>query len=282
MGDAVWRRVGIGIGVIAVAAFAGSPVHAVELSGKERSFRSFIVDPVTVDAGRFRLEVQGFKIQDDEGARINLIGFRIPKPPQVRRQEIESDGGVFNLIGSYGLSNNSEIGFLLPGYIETRTVAGQKQTKEDMGDVQLYGKFVQPYGDLIKWTAGVQVSLPSGAKNKEFGTDEVGLNPFVGGRLTWKRIGFGGQIGYEFFSGDVPDVFNNSWTLFLKGSDFYTLRGETVIRVFHQGGFRNVDLTVWPGVDLHFSDRLLVRPTGMVGRLASPEWGIGLGLTYLL
>ncbi|MCX8071225.1 MAG: hypothetical protein N3C12_02060 [Candidatus Binatia bacterium] len=280
MGDAVRRWVGIA--VILLAGVIGAQSRGMELSGKERSFRSFIVDPVTVDEGRFRLEVQGIKIEDPEGARLNLIGFRIPKPPQVRREAIGSDGGVFNLIGSYGLAKNAEIGFLLPGYIESRTVAGEKQTREDMGDVQLYGKFTQPLGDLIRWTAGVQVSVPSGSKRKEFGTDEVGLNPFVAGRVTWKRIGLGGQVGYEMFTGDVPDVFNNSWTLFLKGNDFYTLRGETVIRVFHQGGFRNVDLTVWPGVDLHFSDRLLVRPTGMIGRLASPDWGIGLGLAYLL
>ncbi|GBD27900.1 hypothetical protein HRbin30_03257 [bacterium HR30] len=280
MGDAVRRWVGIGV-TVAVAAVS-MQAGAVELTGKERSFRSFIVDPVTVDQGRFRLEVQGIKIQDLEGARINLIGFRIPKPPQLYREQIGSEGGVFQLLGSYGLAPNAELGFVLPGYIETRTVAGQKETKEDMGDVQLYGKFTQPLGDLVRWTAGLQMSVPSGSKSKEFGTDEVGLNPFLGARLTWKRIGFGGQVGYAMFTGNVPDVFNNSWTLFLKGNDFYTLRGETVIRVFHQGGFRNVDLTVWPGVDLHFSDRLLVRPTGMVGRLASPEWGIGLGLAYLL
>lgn len=281
MGDAIRRR--IGIGLIAAAMAVASHARAVELSGHERTFRTFTIDATTVEENRFRLEVQGIKVQDDPGARFNLIGFRIPKPPAIARKEISTDGGIFNLLGSYGLSKNAEVGFLLPGYIESRTVAGQKSTKEDMGDVQLYGKFTQPVMDIMRWGAGVQVSVPSGSKSKDFGTDEVGLNPFVSSRVTWGRIGLGGHLGYQFFTGDVPDVFNTSLSLFLKGNDFYTLRGEAVLRVFHQGGFRNVDLTVWPGVDMYFSDRLIVRPTGMVGGTdAATDWGIALGIAYTL
>lgn len=283
MGDGVRRWIGVGTGAVIWALAAASSGKAVELSGKERAFRTFIQDAVTVDEGRFRLEVQGIKVQDDPGARFNLIGFRIPKPPNIPRRAISTDGGIFNLVGSYGLAKNVELGFLLPGYIESRTVAGEKSTKEDMGDVQLYGKFLRTVSQMFVGGAGLQLSVPSGSKRKEFGTDEVGLNPFASGRLTWKRVGLGAHLGYEIFTGDVPDVFNTSMQLFLKGNDFYTLRGEAVLRVFHQGGFRNVDLTVWPGVDMYFSDRLLVRPTGMVGGTdAALDWGIGLGLAYTL
>lgn len=283
MGDGVRRWLGVGIGVVAWAFTGASSIEAIELTGKERSFRTFIQDAVTVEEGRLRLEVQGVKMNDEYGAQFNLIGFRIPKPPNIARRDISTEGGVFNLIGSYGLAKNVELGFLLPGYIETRTVAGQKSTKEDVGDVELYGKFTQVVTDMFTGGAGLQLSLPSGSKSKHFGTDEVGLNPFVSGRFTWKRVGLGAHVGYQMFTGDVPEVFNTSMQLFLKGSDFYTLRGEAVLRVFQQGGFRNVDLTVWPGVDLYFSDRLLVRPTGMAGGTeAALDWGIGIGLAYTL
>jgi hypothetical protein len=281
MGDAIRRR--IGFGLIAAAMAVASHAQAVELSGQERTFRTFTNDAATVEEGRIRLEVQGIRVQEEEGARFNLIGFRIPKPPAARREQIGMNGGIFNLLGSYGLTKNAEVGFLLPGYIESRTVVGQKRTKEDIGDLQLYGKFTQPLADMFRWGAGVEVSVPSGNESDDFGTGEVGLNPFVSGRFTWKRIGFGGHVGYQLSTGDVPDVFNTSGSLFLKGSDFYTLRAETALRVFQQGGFRNVDLTVWPGVDMHFSDRLIVRPTGMAGGTgAATDWGIALGIVYTL
>ncbi len=263
-------------GLLAVAGFIawGRVVQGAEMSEAIRSFKNFTRDAATVEQGRLRLEVQGVKIQDKEKTRLNLIGFRI------KADEISA--GAFTLLGSYGLSKNSEIGFSLPGYIESRTVSGQKTTKEDMGDVTLYGKFTQGVNDNLKWAAGVEVRVPSGSKSKEFGTDEVGLNPFLSARYVYKAFGMGGHVGYEFTTGDVPDVFNWSFELFLRGSSFYTIRHELTGRVFHQGGFRNHDLTLWPGVDLHFADNFTIRPTGMVGGTdIALDYGIGLGLAYI-
>lgn len=260
----------VGVVVVAWAMGAG----AVDVNDQIRSFKNFTRDAATIGEGRFRLEVQGVKIEDEAKTRLNLIGFRI------KADEISA--GALSLLGTYGLSKNSEVGFVLPGYIESRTVTGQKRTREDMGDVLLWGKFTQTVQDQLKWAAGVEVSVPSGSKSKEFGTDEVGVNPFVSGRYTYKAFGMGGHLGYQFSSGDVPDVFNWSFEMFLRGSSFYTIRHELTGRVFHQGGFRNHDLTLWPGVDLHFSDNFTVRPTGMVGGTdIALDYGVGLGLAYV-
>jgi hypothetical protein len=252
----------------------GRVAQAVEMTDAIRSFKNFTRDAATVEEGRLRLEVQGMKIQDEQKTRLNLIGFRI------RADEISA--GALSLLGSYGLSKNSELGFVLPGYIETRTVSGNKTTREDMGDVTLYGKFTRNVNDSLRWAAGLELRVPSGSKAKEFGTDEVGFNPFVSGRFVHKAFGMGAHVGYEMTTGDVPDVFNWSFELFLRGSSFYTIRHELTGRVFHQGGFRNVDLTLWPGVDLHFSDNFTIRPTGMVGGTdIALDYGIGLGLAYV-
>lgn len=267
---------GVVRGMVVVAVFAAWAVcaRAVDVNEQIRSFKNFTRDAATVGEGRFRLEVQGVKIQDEGKTRLNLIGFRI------KADEISA--GALSLLGTYGLSKNSEVGFVLPGYIESRTVAGKKSTQEDMGDVLLYGKFTQTAQDNLKWAAGLELSVPSGSKAKQFGTDEVAVNPFVSGRFTYKAFGMGAHAGYQFSSGDVPDVINWSFEMYLRGSSFYTIRHELTGRVFHQGGFRNHDLTLWPGIDLHFSDDFTVRPTGMVGGTdIALDYGIGLGLAYV-
>jgi hypothetical protein len=244
---------------------------AADVTEADRGFKNFTRETAVVNEQQVRLEVRGLTLHDDEKTRLNLIGYRIKAD--------EISGGVIDLVASYGVMKNAEIGLILPGYIESRQINGASANTGDMGDLQLYGKFRREVAERCSVGGGVELSIPTGNEDKQFSTGELAVNPFVSTRYTYGRFGVGAQLGYQFLTGDVPDVFNYGVEFFIRGSDLYALRLELNGRVFQQGGFRNNDLTLWPGIDFNLSDMITIRPTGMVGGTdIALDWGLGLGM----
>jgi hypothetical protein len=95
----------------------------------------------------------------------------------------------------------------------------------------------------------------------------------------------GGNVGYQIYTGDVPDVFNYGTELILRWSEEYALRTELAGRLFKEHsrqGNRYHDLTILPGIDVNVSNNLVVRPTGLVGVSPSAaDWGIGVGVAVI-
>jgi hypothetical protein len=259
---------------------------AADVTDADRVFRNYTRETATVGESQIRLEVRGLKEQTDDTARLNLAGQHLPgcavgNPGCAK----DLDAGIIDLVGSYGMAKNAEVGFILPGMIESlRVTQGgvtNVQHDADLGDIQLYTKFKRQVAQHCAVGAGVELSLPNGSRSKGFGTGEFGVNPVISTRYQHGLVGVGGNIGYEMYTGDVPDVFNYGTELILRWSEEYALRTELAGRLFRQGNHYH-DLTILPGVDVNVSDNVVVRPTGLVG--ASPsaaDWGVGVGVAVI-
>jgi hypothetical protein len=259
---------------------------AVDVSDADRGFRNFSRDAATLNSGQIRLEVQGLTLHDDNEyprtrtengqtivqrpAKLSPVGFRTDYKSITANQ--------VNLLASYGLAKNAEIGFLMP-YMTSST---DTKYEEDAGDLQLYVKFRREVAERCALGFGAEVSVPTGNENKQLGTGETGLNPFVSTRYSYKALAVGGHVGYQVFSGDVPDVFNWSFDVIVRPAASYALRTEVTGRLFHQRGSHNNDITMWPGVDVNFAENFTIRPTGIVHLTdLAYDWGLGLGLAYI-
>lgn len=245
---------------------------AAEVTDADRSFRNYTQETAVVSDQQVRVEVRGVMVQDEGKTRLNLIGYRI-KADSIH-------GGIMDLVGSYGLSKNSELGLILPGYIESRRVSGQPAVNNgDMGDLQLYGKFKYSVAEHCSVGAGGQLSVPTGNEKKEFGTNELGMTPYVSTRYEHGSLGVGVQAGYQFWTGDVPGAFQYGAEFFVRPSESWAFRTEVAGRVFDQGGFRNHDVSLYPGFDYNLEENLVIRPIGIVGlSKIALDYGIGLGV----
>lgn len=288
MGAALKRMTAVAAGL----AWIGwtNPVAAVDVTDADRGFKNFSRDAATLNDGQIRLEVQGITLHDDNEnleTRTQNGTTIVTRPAKLSPAGFRTDynsitANQINLLGSYGLAKNAEIGFLMPFMTASTDTNGQSEYEEDAGDLQMYVKFRREVAERCALGFGVEVSAPTGSERKGLGTGETGLNPFVSTRYTYKAFAVGGHLGYQVFTGDVPDVFNWSFDFFIRGGASYALRTEVTGRLFQQRGSDNNDITVWPGVDYNFTEQFTIRPTGIVHLTdLAYDWGLGLGLAYV-
>jgi hypothetical protein len=224
-------------------------------------------------------------IEDDADPKLNLIGFATEGVNRRKDDKItRMTGGVFDLLGSVGLGANAELGFDIPFLIQkTEFETLGNENDEDIGDLVLYGKFKRKVAERCVLAAGLEIKIPTGIESKQFGTGELGLNPFASTRYTRGRFSLGGHVGWYIYTGSVPDVFNYSVEAIVRGSERYALRAEFSGRRFKDFGDTFDDIVVQPGIDFRLTDSFLIRPNGLIG--VTPEavdWGVGLGLALLL
>lgn len=309
-----WTIAGLaGLSLLAVAASAGAQLQAPapkEVTNADRVWRNFTREAATVEAGQFRVEVRAFRVEErsDGGypdcygplrkdcARLNTIGQRVLGVKQVV-------GGTFELLTSYGIAENAEVGLIIPGYVESihrwkgNPIDGNTVSRDsaaDLGDLTVYGKFTQriaencsvggglelvfpPWNGLDRkmttW-AGDDLKMRTTPENKiqngdpgtftGFSTGELGINPFVSTRYQKGRFGVGGHVGYTFYTGNsVEEVFNYSVHTLARAGDFWGLRLELSGRVWDQFGETWHDLVLMPGIDFHVIEGFAIRPTGL-------------------
>ena len=267
---------------------------AVEVTDADRVFRNYTRETATVGANQFRIEVRGLTQERKDNARLNLAGQRLPRCPIQGLECTKTlSGGFLDLVGSYGFGKNAEVGFIFPGVIESRHInqniptdaeGGTVELKQtlndaDIGDIEMYTKFQRPVAQHCAVGGGVELTLPTGSKAKGLGTGELGINPFGSTRYQRGAFAVGGNVGYQFYTGEVTGVFNYGTEVIVRGSEMYALRTELAGRLLHEDGLNFHDLSVLPGVDINLASNLVVRPTGLIGVSPSaPDWGIGLGL----
>ena len=150
-------------------------------------------------------------------------------------------GGEIDLLGSYGLGKNAEVGFIVPGLFQSlrfQNTTGPDSTlnEQDVGDLQLYGKFKHSVAEHCAIGGGVELDLPNGPKNKGFTTGETGVTPFVSTRYQRGPYALGVNAGYEMYSGSPPDVFHYGSEVIVRVSENWAFRTELAGRVFKDGG----------------------------------------------
>ena len=266
---------------LAVAATSASAAD-VEVTDADRTYRNFTRETATVRQGEIRLEVRGLTIQDGgPNTRLDLLGFPVKNVPDLKGKVSELSGGIVDVLASYGVAKNTEVGLIIPSFIQSTTPAsgGNKVNNSDIGDLEVYGKFQRAVATHCNVGAAMEVTFPNGPKNKGFSTGEMSVTPVLSTRYQQGRIGFGANVGWGFYTGSVPDVLNYGAELILQGTSTFALRTEIVGRVFNQNGIRYDDLEILPGIDYWLSDNLVIRPTGMSqGTGTALEWGIGAGM----
>lgn len=278
----------------AVPATAGE----VEVTDKDRVVRNFTREAATLAEGRFRLDIQGFTLDDEDDTELDLLGFPVGEfAKQVNAanngetafETNRVQGEIIDVLGAYGVGANAEIGFDVPFIIQkTRLVDSDTEgvktrNDQDVGDVLLYGKFKRMVAKNCALGAGVELSLPTGVERKGFGTGEFAANPFLSTRYQHGRWGLGAHIGYQIYTGSVDDVFNYSAEALVRGSEHYALRAELSGRYFRGFGEQFNDIVLMPGFDLYLSDNFTIRPTGLVGLTDEAlDWGIGIGASFEL
>ena len=298
-----------GLSLLAVAAGAEAQREKpkVEVTNADRVWANYIREAATVEQNKFRIEVRAFRVEDNEDGgdpdcrgplrknctRLNTIGQRVIGVEDIR-------GATFDLIGSYGVAKNAEVGLKIQGIIESfKRDDGSSTTFEDVGDIVVYGKFVQevaancvlggglelstpPWNGLAEKARTVRTGAGFDAEGSRTGTStgELGLNPFISSRYQVGRIAVGAHIGYNFYTDDdVEEVLNYSAHTILRGSDFYALRLELNGRLWDQFGEKWHDIALLPGVDLPLADNVTFRPTGLVNLTNTAlDWGIGAGV----
>jgi hypothetical protein len=284
-----------------VAISAPADDATVQVTDADRVFRNFTRETSTVPAGQLRVEVRGMHLQDENDAQLSIAGLKVSGVGDLT-------GGTLDLLVAYGFMENAEAGFIIPAIIEKRdpradieaaleerfkdkpaekdallqalTDAGP--TEEDFGDVLFYTKFQHRLAEHTSVGAGAEFTMPSGSESKLFGTGEFGANPFVSARYQQGRIGVGGHVGYNFYTGDAREVFNYSAHAIVRASETYALRAEWSGRVFHQGGVRYHDSVMMPGIDFNLSKTITIRPVGLA-HLTGPaiDYGIGIGIASI-
>jgi hypothetical protein len=253
-----------------------------DVSDRDRVFANYIREAATVGHGILRLEVRAVHLEDQSLPDLDVLGFPIER---VERREggatvRRSDGNVFDVLGSFGLGNNAEVGFDVPYVVQDFDFDGApSQTLEDVGDVSLYLKIKHQVAERCRVGAGVELSLPTGPERKYTGTGETGVNPFVSTRYQRGRIGAGLHIGYFLYTGNVKNVLNYSGELFVRGNSMFAMRVELSGRTFKQFGETFDDVLVYPGLDIEFFEYATIRPTGIFNLTdESQDWGIGIGI----
>jgi len=270
-----------GLAILATLWGFSNPVTAGERLAIEndRGFRNYTREAATVGQGNIRVELRGMEMQqEDPHPNLDLLGF--PVPDDTTRIQ----GGVIDLLGSYGLGKRAEIGLDIPFFIQETGIEGHSSRNEEgIGDILLYAKSKHEVAQNCAVAGGLELTLPSGSESKGFGTGETGMNPFVSSRYQRERFAVGVQLGYQIFTGGVDDVLNYGFNGTVRGSDMYSLRVELAGRLFETGGVHYHDVTLLPGIDVRMSEKFTIRPTGLIGLTGDAmDWGVGLGLALQL
>ncbi|MFI5395640.1 MAG: hypothetical protein ACHQ9S_08905 [Candidatus Binatia bacterium] len=269
-------------GAVLVVATGGA--WAVDVTDADRVFVNYTRETATVGQNQFRLEVRGL-VQEDERTNpdLNVVGLRLRSiyPDQ---QATKANGGHVDLVASYGFGKNAELGFVIPGVIQSvHFKDAATRNDADIGDVVLYTKFKRSVAEHCAVGAGVELITPSAPTSKGFGTGELGVNPILSTRYQQGRVAVGANVGYQFSTGAVKDVLNYGGEVILRGSETYALRTEIAGRSFDDGGKSFVDMTILPGVEINVANNVAIRPTGLVGVTSSaPQWGLGVGVAVTL
>jgi hypothetical protein len=279
-----------------------------DVSDADRMFRNFTRESATVDHNQIRVEVRALRTEEiSEGgdpdckgpnrsncARLNTVGQRVLGVEDV-------DGSIIDLVASYGVFQNAEVGAILPFVIETvKRDDGSKNTNEDIGDVLFYGKYKQAVAEHCTVSGGLELTAPTGDETETrtmparfrvngsnagrgysaFGAGDVGLNPFASTRYQMGRFGVGAHVGYNFYTGDkTPEVFNWSVQAVVRATELFSFRTELSGRLFDQFGTTWNDIVMMPGIDFNLSENFVIRPEGLANITGTAQdWGVGLGI----
>ncbi len=304
-----WVCAGLaGLGLLATAATVQAQAEPapVVLTDADRVSRNFTREAATVAEGDVRVEVRALRVEERAAggtpdcrgplrsncARLNLIGQRVLGVERL-------NGGIFELITSYGVAENAEIGLVIPGYIEhIDRDDGTGSNVEDLGDLTAYGKFKYPVAENCSVGGGLELFFPpwNGLDSRQttitsgtgagkagsvsgFSTGELGVNPFVSTRYQQGRFGVGAHLGYTFYtSDDVEEVFNYSAHVLARVTPAVALRTELSGRLWDQFSEQWSDVVIMPGIDVNMTESVVLRPTGMAGVTGTAiDWGIGMG-----
>lgn len=270
-----------------------SAAAEVKVSDGDRVFRNFTRAAATVGSGNIRLEVRGMHVEDNGRTRLDIFGFPNDEIELTEGSEVDRvNGGIIDLLGSYGLGEAGEVGFDVPfATQETQFASGEEIDQQDVADMTLYGKWTFQMAENCKVAGGVDLTLPTGPESKGFGTGEFAANPFLSTRYQSGRFSIGAHVGYQIFTGGPDDVFNYSVSAIVRPNRMYAIRLELSGRWFEtEDPDRSLDaetdfhdLTFYPGVDFNLTDWFTIRPTGLANVTDEAlDWGIGLGLALQL
>jgi len=270
---------------MAVPALSEDTAEPSAVTDRDRVFRNYVREAATVGNGMLRLELRGYHSEDEHRPDIDVLGYPVA---DVERQKdatvIRNSGGVIDLLGSYGLGPNAEVGFDIPYVLEKfrlEDAAGAQRSlnEEDIGDILLYLKVKRQIATNCRIGAGVELTPPTGPERKFLGTGEIGLNPFVSTRYQNGRFSAGLHVGYLLYTGDVSDELNYSAQFIARGSALFALRLEFSGRHFKAFNRTYDDVLVFPGVDVNITDTITIRPTGIFNITdESQDWGVGVGI----
>lgn len=270
---------------------AAGRASAADVTDADRTWANFMSEAATVGDHNARLEVRGMTLEDQGGNRLNIIGLRLrslyPKPqfPMVNKLT----GGEIDLLGSFGIGNNGEVGFLVPGLWQSlqfkdqagNANSGKTLNEQDVGDLQLYTKIKHSVAEHCSVAGGVELDVPNGSKDKGFTTGETGVTPFVSTRYQRGPYALGANIGYQIYSGSPVDVFHYGVEGIIRASENWNFRTELRGRVFTEAGHTFDALELMPGIDYNLSENITLRPEGMAGLTNSAiDWGVGGALAY--
>ncbi len=277
-----------------LVALVSNRAVAADVTDADRTYRNFTREAATLSQGQVRVEVRAFSLHDDQNTVLNVDGFRLRslygetfKNQANPNKVTKISSGQIDLVTSYGLNDNVEVGGIVPGRFETVTFAGQRGVEnQDIGDVQLYGKFKHAVAEHCNIGGGVELSLPNGPVKKGFGTGELGVTPFMGTRYQKGPFALGLNVGYEFFSGS-PKAVDNTFLwgaeAIVRGGAIWAIRAEVAGRLFTQGGTQFNDITILPGIDFNLTQNVTIRPTFLAnGTSSALDWGAGIGLAATL
>lgn len=260
------------------------PARASDVTDADRVYDSFAREAATLDDRQVRLEVRGLYVNDDN-ADVDLNGQPVESLEQRVGEKVKDmRGGAFDLLASYGLGGRSEIGAILPFFVQKTDFRGPDSDNDTgVGDLELYGKFKRSVAENCVLAGGLEVQLPTGSKKKTFGTGEMGFNPFLSSRYQRGPFGVGGHVGYRIYTGSPDDEFNWGAELLLRPNDQLLFRTEVAGRYFKSFGDKFNDVRLLPGLDFGLGENVLLRPTLLIGLTGdSPNWGGGLGLVMIL
>jgi hypothetical protein len=255
-----------------------------DVTDQDRVWDSFAREAATVGDGHVRLEVRGLYVKE-KTADLDLNGFPVD-PLEKRKGATVGDiqGGIFDLLASYGLGERSELGAVLPVFVQDTDFDGTSSTNDvGIGDVVFYGKFKRQVATNCSMAGGLELELPTGSEKKSFGTGELGFNPFLSSRYQRGPFAAGGHVGYRIFTGHPDDEFNWGIELLLRGNDMVLFRTEVSGRYFKSFGDSFNDVLLLPGLDFNFGPNVVFRPTALIGLSdESPNWGVGMGMVFTL
>jgi Putative MetA-pathway of phenol degradation len=279
MKGAAWAYGALAVWVSTVAVSA----RGSDVTDLDRVYDSFAREAATVGDGRVRLEVRGLYVNDDN-ADLDLNGFPVEKLEQRVGKTVKNmQGGVFDALASYGLGQRSEVGAILPFFVQETDFRGDPSDNDHgIGDLELYGKFKRMVATNCALAGGLELQLPTGDEKKTFGTGELGFNPFLSSRYQRGPIGVGGHIGYRIYTGRPDDEFNWGVEVLLRPNDLVLFRTEVSGRYFKSYGDKFNDVHLLPGLDISLGENMFLRPTVLVGLSdETANWGGGLGIAMM-